>query len=205
MAGDLVSSFGGGDGSVPLSQNPSHAFTQNDGRIIVARIAFGGDLTDLRRFLPDGSADDSFDGDTLMQALDARVGTVTSVTMDDAGRLLFASDTALARVTQGGRIDRTFGKRGVIHIGFAARRIAVLDTGAIVITGNIKNGDSEFATFAEKMTLLTPDGAIDTRFDRDGTLDVGQTSLDRPSSTTLMYFSEVTREQFFSMSSGRIL
>src|SRR5215204_2783584 len=131
MAGDPVASFGG-DGTVALTENPSHAFTQSDGRIVVVRDGDNGATPSVRRFLPDGTLDASFPAPALLEQLEARLGDIGKFSMDAADRLLVGGAGKLARVTPGGRIDPTFGKRGVIHLAYSPRKIAVLDSGAIV-------------------------------------------------------------------------
>jgi hypothetical protein len=205
MAGDLVSSFGAG-GTVALTQNPTHVFTQRDGRIVVVRDGDNGATPSIRRFLPDGTPDASFPADALLEQLTARLDDIGKFAMDDADRLLVGGANKLARVTPGGRIDPTFGKRGVIHLAYWPREIAVLDNGAIVTTGEVSSGGDELFFGEHFLTLLTPEGRIDTRFGGgDGTIEIGQTSRDDPFTSSLMYASDIVNEQIVSLPNDRFL
>jgi len=110
MAGELVASFGDG-GTLDLPLRPFSVFTQHDGRFIVTRNNSAATGPYIERFLPDGTPDASFNSELLGQ-IQARIGWMEKVTMDAADRLLISSGAGLARVTPGGRLDKSFGKTG---------------------------------------------------------------------------------------------
>ena len=203
MAGELVASFGDG-GTLDLPLRPFSVFTQHDGRFIVTRNNSAATGPYIERFLPDGTPDASFNSELLGQ-IQARIGWMEKVTMDAADRLLISSGAGLARVTAGGRLDKTFGKNGVIHLAYRPRAIAVLDGGEIVTTGQINRGDDNLRFDDHVMTLLTPDGRIDTRFDADGTRVVFQAKYERPPGDEVVYQSGVEAEQIVSLPNGRVL
>jgi uncharacterized delta-60 repeat protein len=106
-----------GAGAVAVRQGPSNS-------VLVA----GTDVTEkgsLRaavvRLRPDGSLDPRFAADGVAHiARSGRDLRVTSFTRDDSGRIVLAGagappDSMLARLTAGGRHDRTFGNHGITY------------------------------------------------------------------------------------------
>jgi uncharacterized delta-60 repeat protein len=106
-----------GAGAVAIRQGPSNS-------VLVA----GTDVTEkgsLRaavvRLRPDGSLDPHFAADGIAHvARSGRDLRVTSFTRDDNGRIILAGagappDSLLARLTVGGKHDRTFGNAGVTY------------------------------------------------------------------------------------------
>jgi uncharacterized delta-60 repeat protein len=140
--GSLDSSFGGGGIVVPSSFRPastyaSHVLVLRDGKILV-----GG--TGLVRFNSDGSVDRSF-GAGGRAATD--LGLVTPVLQPD-GKIIAAgsiqasgqfSDFGVVRLTAGGRIDSTFGRRGKVTTDFRpqddATDAALLANGKLIVSG----------------------------------------------------------------------
>ena len=108
---------GQGAGAVAVRQGPSNS-------VLVA----GTDVTEkgsLRaavvRLRPDGSLDPRFASDGIAHiARSGRDLHVTSFTRDDHGRIILAGagappDSLLARLTVGGKHDRTFGNNGITY------------------------------------------------------------------------------------------
>lgn len=215
LAGELVASFGD-DGTVALAQEPTHVFNLSDGGILVADLDNGA-TPSLGRFLPDGTVDPRFAGAAVLETIGARVGPILKLTVDSADRLLVwgggigatpeTSVQALARFTAGGRIDRSFGKRGVIHLPMklAGDPFALRD-GRVVVTGSneeIENFETDARPWG--VTVLETNGRIDTRFGQGGSgfYELGEISFETHPS--MNYTRSVDAEQAFPLSGGRIL
>lgn len=94
---------------------------------------------------------------------------VRTLAIDDKGRYLIAgaqgSDAFIARITPDGKVDTTFGTKGVIVQSFSAtadviRTIALDAQHRIVVGGGLDQGGSEYA-FVARFSI---DGALDATF-----------------------------------------
>jgi hypothetical protein len=206
LAGQLVASFGDA-GTTALPRVPTQVFNLTDGNILVAAIG-GSAAPSLARVTADGAADASFPSSTLLQTLAARIGTIRKLAIDSQNRLLAwgagigaAPVPALARVTPGGRIDRTFGKRGVIHLPFEPEgnaNLFALNDGRVVVTGSTEQyDDSETDSRPWDMTVLATNGRIDTRFGGSGNGIISLGEISFSSLSYLPYSRRVSEEQVF--------
>jgi uncharacterized delta-60 repeat protein len=195
--GSLDQSFDG-DGRVTTDFGRSDAIAgvavQPDGKIVVAGSTvefianFQADFA-LARYNPDGSLDQSFDGDgkvitdfgtpfdgssgIAIQA-DGKIVVVGSTYPDENRQ----ADFALARYNPDGSLDQSFDGDGKVTTDFPghedATGIAIQSDDRIVVVGQLAN--HEFA-----LARYNPDGSLDQSFDGDGkvTTDFGG-GLDMP-------------------------
>jgi uncharacterized delta-60 repeat protein len=195
--GSLDPSFGT-NGKVITNFGPAHedyAYSlaiDSEGRIVAAGASAvpgsGGYhyRFALARYLPDGSLDDSFDGDGL-QTTDAGGynSYATAIAIDSRDRIVAAGEKdvlidgsgyariAVGRYTAAGRLDAGFSGDGIVTTGFpqpadsdGASSVAVDGNGRIVVGGNVAT--TEDAKFA--LARFTPGGNLDPSFDTDGRL-----------------------------------
>ena len=158
--GSLDENFGGGDGRVatfPPDRESSRAhavIVQPDGRIVVGGRSFGeGDYVRflLARYLPDGTLDNSFSGDGVVEHfVQPYYSTALALARQSDGRIVAAGWTggddpvsvAVTRYTPDGVIDRTFSKNGQTYFAYgdgtsaSAYGVAVRH-GRIVATGEV--------------------------------------------------------------------
>lgn len=140
------------------------------GKLLVAG-RLGHDLL-LVRCLPDGSPDPGFgggDGEVLV----GDPGWLAGLALAPGGRPLLAVNSLgskagvmLVRFRPNGRIDRSFGHRGLAwatHPNLEAQAVTVLRGGRIAISGSAGKGAPQVAV----MRFL-PDGRPDRGFGRDG-------------------------------------
>jgi uncharacterized delta-60 repeat protein len=141
----------------------------------------------LARFDPAGQPDRSFGpGGTGAVHLDGRVGQVSAVAALPEGRVLVAgsldvdsrdpelggSDALVARVDREGRLDRSFGRKGIARLrasdaGFAgASAMRVGAEGRILLAGFATDCGTDSALVAR----LLSDGKTDPAFGRRGAL-----------------------------------
>lgn len=167
---------------------------QPDGRIVAAGSTGPGGNLDfaLARYLPDGTEDPSFGDDGRVTTTFGSCGDqgctldiVNALVLQPGGRIVAVGETsaafALARYTQDGNLDRSFGDRGLVttHVGWRAfARAAVgLPDGRIVAAGyrSDRHRDHDFA-----LARYTPEGRLDRIFGGDGTVTTsfGQRSVD---------------------------
>jgi uncharacterized delta-60 repeat protein len=168
------------------------------GQIVVAGTASTSDgpRFAVARLLSNGRIDTSFDKDgrTLIKVKDESFAQDVAVLAD--GKILVAggdknrggtfsiskdSDFAIARLNIDGSLDKTFAGGGKRIIGLGGEESAsaiAIDTngvpgvspnfGKIILAGDNRSSDASDDRYA--IVRLTPDGALDTTFDRDGSV-----------------------------------
>ncbi len=187
-AGDLDTTFGtGGKRVLPGTEQPLDVFVQPDGKIVTVGgsnalfSSFKGYL--VRRALPDGSPDRSFDGDGVATVAfpsipqNSTLDPKAAALQPDGGIVVAGnssgtagSSVAVARFASDGQLDRTFDEGGadgdgrtVINtttMGFGVQDVVLQPGGRIALVGTQGN-DSDFA-----VTRLRSDGSVDgTAFD----------------------------------------
>jgi uncharacterized delta-60 repeat protein len=146
---------------------------QPDGKIIVA--GDGGDDAVVYRLNPDGSNDQTFNGNGRLAI--AGSDFANAVALQPDGRIVLAgrmpdaagkSDAAIYRLNPDGSFDPTFngnGKLGIDAGGFdEADAVALQPDGRLVAAG------STSVNAAAAVWRIAPNGSLDTSFDGDGTL-----------------------------------
>ena len=135
--GSLDETFGGGDGQVAIyppgrELSRAHAvIVQPNGRIVVAGRSFGeGDYARflVARFLPDGTPDNSFSGDGLVEHfVQPYYATAHALVRQGDGKIVAAGWTdlegagnalAVTRYTAGGEIDQGFSGNGQTYFRY---------------------------------------------------------------------------------------
>ncbi len=176
--GALDPSFGtGGMVTSGLARAASSLAIDSDGRIVVA----GGSNQDfaVARYMDDGSPDPSFGHAGLLTTdFGGRNDYASSVAIDSRGRIVAVGsrcdedfvncDFALARYTEDGRLDQSFGHFGKADTTFGAddeaSAVAIDSRDRIVAAGfGQRNGRSMFA-----LARYRPDGSRNRSFSNDG-------------------------------------
>lgn len=166
---------------------------QPDGKILVAGATAGRDGTTqesvfaLVRYNPDGTLDDTFDGDgKVTTAIGTRGSEGRALSLQADGKIVVTgaggveslvvgfsnTDFGLARYNPDGSLDATFAGEGTLTTPFnvfpdAAEAVAVQADGRIVVAGTTQSGPSaSFRDFA--VARYTLEGRLDTTFDGDG-------------------------------------
>ena len=150
-AGDLDPAFGDGGRQVLAENgNPEATLVQPDGRIVVVSSYPATDIV-VRRLMPDGSPDRSFDGDGTAVADLGGTEQTFAATLQSDGAIVVAGTSsvgvtdrgAVARFTPAGKLDPAFSPGGAEGDGRAllssmARAHAVLTQadGRIVVAGD---------------------------------------------------------------------
>lgn len=186
--GTLDGSFGGtGIVTVPFGRSGSKgraAVLQPDGRIVAAGLGPGvlQQGFAVARVLPDGTPDDSFDGDGRAEAsfgLRTAIGSAVALQPDGkivvAGQLddeapQFSYDFALVRFTADGALDSTFGDGGLVTTDLAGggdgiEAMGLDGSGRIVVAGRMSPAGSQ-GRFA--LARYLPDGTLDASFGEGG-------------------------------------
>ncbi|MBA2692070.1 MAG: Ig-like domain-containing protein [Rubrobacter sp.] len=197
--GSLDTSFDG-DGKLTNSVGPGNAFdsahdvaVQPDGKIIVVGWShdYNTDNTDMAvvRYNPDGSLDNSFDGDGKLTAdFDSGKDRASSVALQPDGKIVAGgssqngaadeesgnanNDFALARYNPNGSLDTAFSEDGVLTTPIGSfsdtvRDLALQPDGKIVVAGTTQTEDSgAFGDFA--LARYNPDGSLDPLFGAGG-------------------------------------
>jgi uncharacterized delta-60 repeat protein len=194
--GDLDRSFGqGGVTTTDVGTfGMAHSVAlQRDGKIVLA--GEDGDHWPppivLARYLPNGALDQSF-GDAGIVRIARRwwVARGFDLAIQADGKILtgalFFGDPngrhfalfAVVRFLPSGRLDRTFGRKGIANVGRGSRNwapsaLTLQRDGRIVVVGDgtAANGSSEFA-----IARLTRNGRLDRTFSGDGLQTVGLSS-----------------------------
>jgi uncharacterized delta-60 repeat protein len=177
--GILLSSFYPGWGAVATD-----LAIQEDGRILTAGVTQSptGSQFALERRNPHGSLDVTFGaGGQVATAFGPGypAAVATGVALDDEGRIVAAGlagpvhgghrDFALARYLPDGRLDRKFGRDGLVTTDFggasddAAAAVAIQPNGRIVVAGSTFQDTRSFA-----LARYLPDGRLDRKFGAGG-------------------------------------
>ena len=230
--GDLDDSFGTG-GTVELPREGGatgfglfvpHLSTLSDGRIVAA--GSDGERPYFQRLGADGAIDASFANAALIDALAARIGKPLDAAAAAGDRVIVRGHgiapgnapvlTAVAAGRRLPRIDPAFGKRGIIHLPFAATgafsdaaSLVVLPDGRIVATGlaRVSSAETGDSSGTWGMTVVRPDGRIDAAFGGgDGVIELGRVFRSFDPQEGLPSQSElITAERIFGLADDRIL
>jgi uncharacterized delta-60 repeat protein len=179
--GSLDTTFDG-DGKVLTdilanNDNAQDVVIQPDGKIIVGGSAWGNnDQFGLARYNPNGSLDNSFDGDgKLASNITTFSELLYALAVQPDGKIVAAgagSSALLARYNPNGTLDSSFDGDGVIATTIvnpysAAYAVAIQADGKILAAG-YSSSSSTTADFA--MARVNTDGSFDSSFDADGKL-----------------------------------
>ncbi|PYT00621.1 MAG: hypothetical protein DMF63_06185 [Acidobacteria bacterium] len=172
------------DGRAFVPVNDSfHCWTmaiQPDGKIIVAGDRFGGTPRGfgLARFNPDGSLDNSFDGDgRVVTDVGSTTYRLSAIAIQPDGKIVAAgnvftgatTDILLIRYNSDGSVDNSFDGDGkvITSVGTGtdeAHAVAIQADGKIVAAGYANsNSDFDFV-----LVRYNADGSLDSSFDTDG-------------------------------------
>jgi len=182
--GTLDQSFGkGGKRLTPVGEKSDAGRAlalQPDGKIVVAGSDFNGTETNivLLRYTTSGNLDSSFGfGGMSIISFGSTNDLAFDVEVYPDGRIIIAgttgtginTDIAIARFTDTGSLDTTFGKGGKVKMGLGSGQdnalcLALQNDGKILIAGNSKRLSSTDIA----LIRLTENGAPDSTFDKDG-------------------------------------
>jgi uncharacterized delta-60 repeat protein len=166
MSGITITDFSGGN-----SQARSVAI-DTSGRIVVAGYSNGENDFALARYLPTGKLDLSFGSTGKITTTIGPGGSIgRSVAIDNSGRIVVAGDYinlsglrffALARYTDTGQLDLSFGGTGILTSKFGTEdfcsSVAIDTSNRIVVAGyTFSNGRYNFV-----VAFYTNDGLLDT-------------------------------------------
>jgi uncharacterized delta-60 repeat protein len=159
---------------------------QNDGKVILVgqtSTADLGSITDfaITRYLPNGTLDNSFDGDgRVVTSFGASKDVANAIAIQQDGKIVVGGqmtaanyDFALARYNTDGSLDNSFDGDGKVITTVGPREdlircIAIQPNGKIIAAGSLRlsiNTDYDFA-----ITRYNSDGSLDNSFDGDGIL-----------------------------------
>jgi uncharacterized delta-60 repeat protein len=192
--GTLDTSFGaGGKVTTPIGSGNDQGrgvLIDGSGRIVVAGSTFNGSNMDLAlaRYHPDGSLDDSFDGDGKVTT-PVRSGDdwLQGFVIQPDGKIVVTGastngsnyDFSLVRYTATGALDPSFGTGGIVTHPIGAsteepRSIALQPDGKIVTAGAYFNGNKVLFV----LVRYHPNGSFDNSFGTNGiaTAAVGLTN-----------------------------
>lgn len=176
--GFLLPGVNAGDAS-PFAEAKSMALLP-DGKIMVAGFCTSPRQYAVVRINPNGSKDNSFDGDGILKDYkaggqseydasavqpDGKLVTAGQASASNRGKMV----VIVARYTTDGSFDRKFSGDGKVSIDFPypsvnARALAIQQDGKIVVAGTAYNGSN-----TDFMVLrLTRDGILDTSFGNNG-------------------------------------
>ncbi|HEY2258427.1 MAG TPA: hypothetical protein VGH45_01865 [Solirubrobacteraceae bacterium] len=180
-------SFGGGRGwvttRIPGASSVAYAAAVNqNGRLVVAgeAITRGGNAQIVvLRYRRNGRLDTSFGSRGVVEtSLPAAKGPYIAQSIarqGSTGRLLIAGGYGLdsmlvMRLTANGRLDRSFGRRGLatVAVGGIAQSLIVQEGGAIVVGGSNANANGRPMVVAR----FSRNGALDRRFGHRGLAQV---------------------------------
>ena len=149
----------------------SHLALQSDGRIVVAGTASSSSGIALARHYLDGSLDQSFSGDGLLDTYFIRKTPsdfATNLTVQQDGKILVVGSAnnafAISRFNSDGTLDTGFGIGGtaITPIGSdgVAEDVIVQPDGKIVVAGTVSIGFG--------LVRFNANGSLDNSFDNDG-------------------------------------
>jgi uncharacterized delta-60 repeat protein len=171
--GALDPTFGNGAGYVNVPPGDAHTVLVQpwDNKIVVADAYHKGSnaYMGLVRYNTDGSLDSTFGSGGVMNSqvicggygatYDAAALYPHTGTAND-GKIVVVGGGNLARFNPNGSLDTSFGKRGVVTLGFGASAVLIQPTGQIVLEGG-----NEMARYNANSTL-------DTSFGSGGTVSL---------------------------------
>jgi uncharacterized delta-60 repeat protein len=192
--GSLDVSFGD-DGRITADFTPRWdiasdvAVEQNGGIVAAGTAAIERDHARfaLARFLPDGTPDDSFDGDGRATTFFGQCpANGTTMGVGAGGRIVVGgwagciSKFAIAAYSDDGSLDRSFGAGGRVTTRFPGVRcsdqigdVAVQTDGKIVAAGYAVCAEDATTTFEFGLARYQPGGDLDTSFGDEGTVTTG--------------------------------
>ena len=155
----IASVASGNDGARSVAVQP-------DGKIVAAGYARGGFA--VARFNPNGSLDNTFDGDGKVITPIAGRDTGHSMVLQPDNKIVVAGTAAdhiaLVRYTTAGALDHTFGSGGIVLISVGVKScayaLAQQPDGKLVIAGYTNNGSDDDFLVARYLS----DGSMDTSF-----------------------------------------
>ena len=190
--GDLDSSFGKGGiarTTVPGSSTRGRSIAiQPDGKIVVGGLLITSSIPSisylLTRFNPDGSPDDTWDGDGIKSI---PYGTspmtdepgVRSVAAAPDGRIIALgyANRVVYSFNPDGSTDTGFGIGGTANVWGSANNapydLTVSAGGRITVVGNTTSTSPSGSQYVQTITKFKKDGSLDTSFSGDGYLTVG--------------------------------
>jgi len=153
---------------------------QSDGKIVVAGSAYGANYCDfaLVRYNPDGSLDESFDGDGIVTTdFNQSLELGFAVLIQPDNKIVVAGTTysintgyefAVARYNPDGSLDTTFSSDGKVTTGFTytseiGHGVTLQPDGKLVVVGETSSGHDDFI-----LARFNANGTLDTSFDMDG-------------------------------------
>jgi len=163
IGGKVITHFGGSNGATDLALQP-------DGKIVITGGAHisGQNSTILARYGPDGSLDDTFDGDgKILHSFSPGSDYANALMIQPDGKIIIAGvndvggpsgqDFMLARFDTDGGLDTTFGTNGLFTAPIGSGNDIIndallLSSGKIIAVGNTHNGsynDWAIARFVE--------------------------------------------------------
>jgi uncharacterized delta-60 repeat protein len=190
-SGALDGSFGtGGLLVTPLADGQRAEATsivvQPDGKLVVVGTVYGPSGNDFAvlRYEANGALDTSFIGDgKLVVDFDGGDDRAAAVALDRDGRIVVGGSAgagsqarfAALRLTASGTLDATFDGNGKATVDFGgaavARDLLLQPKGEIVLVGRATVvGKDGVVRTREALARLTPNGARDTTWDKDGLL-----------------------------------
>jgi uncharacterized delta-60 repeat protein len=188
--GALDNSFGIEGYSTIVNLLGPKAALQNDGKIVVVGYSISNSTTDFAvvRYNPDGSLDNSFDGDGKVTT---DIGSTSSIDFHDYATSLVVqsnekivvvgystistgtTDFAVVRYNPDGSLDNSFDGDGKVTTNFGsyycmAYSVALQSDGKIVLAGVNNTFSGTIYDFA--LVRYNVDGSLDNSFDGDGKL-----------------------------------
>jgi uncharacterized delta-60 repeat protein len=182
--GDLDPTFGvGGLVHTDISATSDEAKAvalAPDGKIVVAGLTVFGSIADfaLARYRPDGSLDDTFDGDGIVRtSIGPSYDIAFAVAVQPDSKIVVAGQTldgqvksVLARYNADGTLDSSFGQGGVTvtsldtWFGSSFRAVAIQQDGGIIVGGFAQTNRGTQGTVARYDRL----GVLETTFSGGG-------------------------------------
>lgn len=124
------------------------------------------------------SADDAYARTSAKSLKAARIGAAVAIRLDDAGRVVVAGGSRIARLDSGGRLDPTFGVAGVAELPVegSTTGLEIDSAGRIVVVGSFRQSTSDGSGAASTVQTylaarLLADGSLDPAFSGDGLLE----------------------------------
>jgi uncharacterized delta-60 repeat protein len=190
------------------------------GRIGMAQSTIGGGAIEVRRFLPDGSADASFGaGGVAIAPIWGRFDSGAAVLVDATGGFIVRGSSTLVRFDSAGALVETFGNGGVVSARFGPNDSLLLPDGGVV-DASVACGDYPFPLTLDRYLA---DGSLDPAFglgghtaplaagdcwaaigrQSDGSLVVAANKANAGDASRLVrFFADGTRDLAFGVASG---
>jgi uncharacterized delta-60 repeat protein len=178
--GQIVTDFGG------LSNSAKNVVVQNGAIVVSGKPTgnfVGSDHTDVARYNPNGSLDNSFDGDGKLTLAGKIVGEGLAIQSDDGKLILVGSanpdpsrletsEFAVTRLNADGSPDTDFGSAGTVTTpvsgkGDSANAVALQGDGRIIVVGSSLGLNRNFA-----VARYNTNGTLDADFADAGTLTI---------------------------------